>query len=241
MAEVEYNFQQEIAWIIINRPEKKNSINDKVMEGLESSLNKAKEDRAKVIIFQGNGNFFSAGADINMFFNMDEGRAAYFSKKGNEIMDSIENYQGITISAIEGGALGGGFELALSTDIRITTKDSKLGLPEITLGIFPGWGGIKRITRAIGHSYSKFMVMTGKIISGEDAYNMGLVHELSPNPKEASAKLGNELRSLNMESISMIKELIRQDIYSTDLEAKHFGKIVTSSSAKPFLERFKKK
>ncbi len=241
MAEVEYNYQEGLAWITINRPEKKNSINDKVIDGLENSFNKAKNEGAKVIIFQGNGNFFSAGADINMFFNMDEGTATAFSKKGNEIMDSIEAYQGITISAIDGGALGGGFELALSTDIRITTKESKLGLPEITLGIFPGWGGIKRITRAIGQSNSKVMILTGKVISGEDAFNIGLVHLLDPNPKEAAVKLGKDLKNLNMESVGMMKTLLRQDIYSSELESKYFGKIVTSSSAKPYLEKFKRK
>ena len=241
MSDVDYKFEDGVSIISINRPEKKNSINIEVMNGIQLSLENALKDRAKVLIFKGNGGFFSAGADINQFFDMDENKAFEFSLWGNNLMDRIERYPGVTLSAINGGALGGGLELALSTDIRISTKNAKIGLPEVTLGIFPGWGGIKRITRILGNGIGKYLLITGKYITGEEAYNLGLINFLDEDPENYAMTIAQNLKNYSSEAIETIKLLLLQDVYSEQLEAAYFGKIVTSPIAKEYLQKFKKK
>ncbi len=241
MPEIEYKFEDGISTIAINRPEKKNSINLEVMNGIQLSLENALKDRAKVIIFKGNGGFFSAGADINQFFTMDEKTAYEFSLKGNNLMNQIERYPGVTISAISGGALGGGLELALSTDIRISSKTAKIGLPEVTLGIFPGWGGIKRISRILGNGIGKYLLISGKYVTGEEAYNIGLVNFLDDNPESYAMAMAQNFKGYSSEAIEKIKLLLLQDVYSEDLEAAYFGKIVVSPTAREYLQKFRKR
>ncbi|MEM0127486.1 MAG: enoyl-CoA hydratase/isomerase family protein, partial [Thermoplasmatales archaeon] len=143
------------AIIALNRPEKKNALSPDILLEIERELDSLKGSSA--VIFSGSGSFFSAGGDLSVMYSANKEQGKEFSRIGNEIMDRIEKFEGVTIAAIEGGAYGGGLELALSCDIRIASQAAKMGLTEVNLGLFPGWGGLKRLQKAVGQGMAKYL------------------------------------------------------------------------------------
>lgn len=169
--------KEEIAIISVNRPHSLNALNREIIDALDEVLEQiAANSQIRVLIIGGTENF-AAGADITGMAECDvEGAKAYaFSPTYNK----LDHLEIPTIAAISGYALGGGLELALCCDLRVATKDAKLGLPEIGLGIMPGAGGTIRLPRLIGYSRAFEMIATGKSISGQEAYQIGLVNCLS--------------------------------------------------------------
>ncbi|TRM79170.1 crotonase, partial [Sulfolobus sp. B1] len=162
--------EDKLGWIILNRPDKLNSINLKLIEETEIALkNFAVNDNIKVVIITGNGRAFSAGADISQFKELDPVKAWEFALKGRQLMDYIERFPKPSIAMINGYALGGGLELALSCDLRIASSSAELGLPEINLGIFPGFGGTQRLTRLVGKGRALEIMMLGERIKADYA------------------------------------------------------------------------
>ncbi len=181
-----------IAWIILNRPERLNAINIDMLKELSKTLDDLEEDdRIRVVILTGSGRAFSAGADVTGFVGVTPIKAAIFSRKFQEILNKIEYYTKPVIVAINGYALGGGLEMAMSGDIRIASETAQLGQPEINLGIMPGAGGTQRLPRLIGKSKAKEIIFTGDMISANEALKLGLVdYVVSPE------KLLDEARRL---------------------------------------------
>ncbi len=172
--------ENEIGFIKINRPEQRNALNRETLQEIEKALEewKANQD-IRVIIFTGTGEkSFAAGADIRelnkrtMLDALQPNMTATYRK--------IEEYDKPTIAAINGFALGGGLELALACDIRVASQNAKMGLPEVGLGIIPGAGGTQRLTRTIGKGKAMELVLTGDIITAEQAVNIGLVSSVVP-------------------------------------------------------------
>ncbi|MEM0127867.1 MAG: enoyl-CoA hydratase/isomerase family protein, partial [Thermoplasmatales archaeon] len=163
LPQIQVEKKEGYAIVTINRPEKRNALSPDVLRSIETVLNELKE--TSVVVFSGSGGFFSAGGDLGVMYSADRSRGKEFSKIGNEIMDKIEEFEGVTIAAIEGGAYGGGLELALSCDVRVASQDSKLGLTEVNLGLFPGWGGMKRLRKAVGYSMAKYLALTGAVLT----------------------------------------------------------------------------
>jgi short chain enoyl-CoA hydratase (EC 4.2.1.17) len=181
-----------VEWIILNRPDKLNSINVKMVGEIGSALRQnINNDKIKVIIFTGSGKAFSAGADISQFKELDPVKAWEFATKGRELMDYIERYPKPTIAMINGYALGGGLELALSCDLRIASQNAELGLPEINLGIYPGFGGTQRLVRLIGKGRALEIIMLGDRIKADYAERIGLVNRVVE-----SSSLEKEVREL---------------------------------------------
>jgi enoyl-CoA hydratase/3-hydroxyacyl-CoA dehydrogenase len=173
-----------IAWIILNRPERLNAINLDMLRELSKTLDDLEEDdRIRVVILTGSGRAFSAGADVTGFVGVTPIKAAIFSRKFQEILNKIEYYTKPVIVAINGYALGGGLEIAMSGDIRIASETAQLGQPEINLGIIPGAGGTQRLPRLIGKSKAKEMIFTGDMISANEALKLGLVDYVVPPEK----------------------------------------------------------
>ncbi|MEM3755753.1 MAG: enoyl-CoA hydratase/isomerase family protein [Thermoplasmatales archaeon] len=224
--------------VTINRPEKKNALSLDVLRSIETALNELKGTKA--VIFTGSGSFFSAGGDLGVMYSLDRSQGTEFSKIGNDIMDKIEEFEGVTIAAIEGGAYGGGLELALSCDVRVASQDSKLGLTEVNLGLFPGWGGMKRLRKAVGYSMAKYLALTGSVITGNDAYKIGLVNVLCDHPLRCAEELASSLSSKSLESFKSIKHLISKDPYDSSEESKMFGEILWSDQARTALSKFLK-
>jgi enoyl-CoA hydratase/3-hydroxyacyl-CoA dehydrogenase len=171
--------EKPIAWVVLNRPERLNAINPKMIEEIGRALDDLEEDPdVRVIVFKGNGRAFCAGADVTAFAGINPLLAMKASRKFQELTLKIQFYTKPTIAAIHGYALGGGLELALSTDFRIASEDAMLGQPEINLGFIPGAGATQRLARIVGPAKAKELIMTGDFIPAVEAHKMGLISKV---------------------------------------------------------------
>ncbi len=170
----------EILFITLNRPEKLNALNQEMLSEIKVAIRKLYMDNTiSGAIFLGNGGkAFAAGADIEEMLKIGDINARKYSEFGQEVFNMIEKSSKPIIAAIDGFALGGGLELGMSCHIRFCTQESKLGLPEVNLGIIPAFGGTQRLTRAIGRCRALEMMFTGKPIDAQTAYNYGLVNRV---------------------------------------------------------------
>ena len=169
-----------ICTVKINRPDKLNAMNmDTARELVEIFENLGKDDDVKVIILTGEGDkAFSAGADIEYMSKISPDESEEYAKLGQLVTRTVENVKQPTIAAVNGFALGGGCELAMSCDIRIAANTAKMGQPEVTIGIPPGWGGTQRLMRIVGIAKAKELVYTGKMIKADEAREIGLVNQV---------------------------------------------------------------
>jgi 3-hydroxypropionyl-coenzyme A dehydratase len=172
--------QADIAIIKINRPEALNALNTDVIFELSRTIDIiGVDDDIKAVIITGVGErSFCAGADISYMVNITPIMAEKYASSAQEVLNKIEKLEKPVIAAVNGFALGGGCELAMVCDIRIASSNAKLGQPEVTIGIPPGWGGTQRLLRIIGPSKAKEMIFTGKMISAEEAEQIGLVNKV---------------------------------------------------------------
>lgn len=171
-----------VAIVTINRPDKLNALNQKTIEELHqafASLTGRDETRALVITGAGE-KAFVAGADISEIRDQDPLQAREFSQRGQQLMRRIETTDKPVIAAINGFALGGGLELALACHFRYASENARLGLPEIKLGIIPGFGGTQRLSRLVGRSRALEMMLTGEPIDAQSAERYGLVQGVMP-------------------------------------------------------------
>jgi 3-hydroxypropionyl-coenzyme A dehydratase len=170
--------QGEIAVLRINRPEALNAMNIDVILELSRTIDILGADESiKVVIITGSGEkSFCAGADISYMVNINPINAEKYASSAQSVLNKIERLEKPVIAAVNGYALGGGCELAMVCDIRIASSNAKLGQPEVTIGIPPGWGGTQRLMRLVGPARAKELVFTGKMISADEAFQMGLVN-----------------------------------------------------------------
>ncbi|MCJ7631506.1 enoyl-CoA hydratase/isomerase family protein [Candidatus Bathyarchaeota archaeon] len=167
-----------VAWIIINRPNKLNTLTLEVIREFSTALKEAEFDKkTRCIIITGMGDkAFCAGADVTMFKGMTTHSATDLSQRGQRLMEKIETVKKPTIAAVNGFCLGGGLELALACDFRIAVEDAQFGCPEVDLGIMPGWGATQRLPKIVGLSRAKELIMLGDRIQASEALEIGLVH-----------------------------------------------------------------
>jgi 3-hydroxypropionyl-coenzyme A dehydratase len=172
--------REEIAIIRINRQEALNAMNIDVIAELSRTIDiVGTDDGIKAIILTGAGErSFCAGADIGFMANIDPIQAEKYASSAQAVLNKIENLQKPVIAGVNGFALGGGCELAMVCDIRIASSNAKLGQPEVTIGIPPGWGGTQRLLRIVGPAKAKELVFTGKMITAEEAERIGLVNKI---------------------------------------------------------------
>jgi enoyl-CoA hydratase len=171
-----------VAVIIVNRPSSLNALNSLVLAELEATLHEVeRDDAAQVVIITGAGEkAFVAGADIKEMAAMTSYEGHQFALKGQRVMLLIEKMTKPVIAAVNGYALGGGLELALACDVIYAADNAKLGFPEVTLGIIPGFGGTQNLARLIGAGHAKEMVLTGRVLDAHKALAWGLVNEVVP-------------------------------------------------------------
>jgi len=174
------NIDGGIARVTINRPEALNALNGLVIEELTSVFGgELTRQGAKGVIITGAGEkAFVAGADIAQMKEMNAVQADQFCRMGQACMDLIQNFLGPVIAAVNGFALGGGLELALACDFIYASKTAKLGLPEVNLGLFPGFGGTQRLPRVVGVNRAKELIFTADVITADEAHRIGLVTKL---------------------------------------------------------------
>jgi enoyl-CoA hydratase len=205
----------------MNRPAAMNALNDKVLRELKEAVAQVRDDPSvRVVIITGEGPAFVAGADIRamMTKNLIEIRA--FTRFGQGVMNDIERLEKPVIAAINGFALGGGFELALACDIRLASTEARMGFPEVGLGIFPGFGGTQRLPRLIGKGRACELILTGDQIGAEEAARIGLVNRVvSPQQLMAEAQqLAKRIARQGPIAVARAKTAINQAL-QTDLDA----------------------
>ncbi len=172
--------KEHVGWLTINRPESLNVLNSEIIESLEYSLNNLEQDATvKVVVITGAGNkAFVAGGDIKEMADMTPMAGREFARKGQRMIEFIEKMRKPVIAAVNGYALGGGLELALACDFIYASENAKLGLPEVTLGVIPGFGGTQNLPRLIGPNRAREMIFSGKILSAQQAKEWGIVNEV---------------------------------------------------------------
>lgn len=168
--------------ITINRESKLNALNTKTLEEFKEVFQAVYDDDSiRAVIITGKGEkAFVAGADISEIKDLNELNARKFSEEGQDIFQSIESCPKPVIAAVNGFALGGGCELALSCHLRIASDNAKFGLPEVSLGIIPGYGGTQRLPRLVGKGIANELILTGDMISAQRGYEIGLVNHVVP-------------------------------------------------------------
>ena len=168
--------------VTINRPDKLNALNSQTMDELKSIFTQLKnDDSISVVILTGSGGkAFVAGADISELNKLDMISGKEFAERGQEIFNLIENLDKPVIAAVNGFALGGGSELALSCHIRLASENAKFAQPEVNLGIIPGYGGTQRLTRLVNSGRAMEYILTGDMIDANEAFRIGLVNHVYP-------------------------------------------------------------
>ena len=187
----------DVAIIKIDRPEVLNALNKEVMTELSQAIDIVSiDDGIKVIVITGTGErSFCAGADIKYVVNVDPIEAERYATFIHTLLNKIENLQKPVIAAINGYALGGGCELALACDIRIASSNAKIGQTEVTIGIPPGWGGTQRLLRIVGPAKAKELIYTGKMITAEEAVQIGLVNKVVSLTAEEEGRVASSATS----------------------------------------------
>lgn len=221
-----------IALITINRPTKLNALNNETIKELHHAFKELDEDPAvKAIIITGSGEkAFVAGADIAEFsqFSVEEGMA--LAARGHEILfDFVENLSTPVIAAINGFALGGGLELAMACHIRVARDNARMGLPEVSLGVIPGYGGTQRLPRLVGKGRALEMIMTGGMIGTEQALMWGLINhmmaeeELIPFCKKLAEKISTNSPVAIAKAIEVVNAGYKTGVNGFHAEIEGFG------------------
>lgn len=181
MSFINYEIDENVGIITINRPEALNALNSGVLKELDEVLNSVDLDKVRVLILTGSGEkSFVAGADIAEMSSLSKNQGEEFGKIGNDIFRKLETFYIPVIAAINGFALGGGCEIAMSCDIRICSENAIFGQPEVGLGITPGFGGTQRLARIVGLGKAKEMIYTGANVKAPEALAIGLVNAVYP-------------------------------------------------------------
>ena len=218
--------------ITINRPKKLNALNKDTITELSLAFKLLEDDtEVKVIILTGSGEkAFVAGADIAEFANFSVDEGGNLARKGQEILfDYVENLSTPVIAAINGFALGGGLELAMACHFRIASDNAKMGLPEVSLGVIPGYGGTQRLPQLVGKGKAMELIMTAAMISAEDAKNYGLVNhvttlnELLPLAEKLAGKIMRNSSVAIASAIKAVNANFKDGVNGFDVEINQFG------------------
>jgi 3-hydroxypropionyl-coenzyme A dehydratase len=232
--------QGDIAILRINRPEALNAMNLDVISELSKMIDIiAADESIKAVVITGAGErSFCAGADISYMVNINPMQAEKYATSAQDVINKIDRLEKPVIAAVNGFALGGGCELAMACDIRIASSNAKIGQPEVTIGIPPGWGGTQRLMRLVGPAKAKELIFTGKMIAADEAYQIGLVNKVinlgsddkippeapkgdAAKEKERTSEIAKTLnRKLMDESLALAKEIAKNSFTAVKVSKK---------------------
>jgi enoyl-CoA hydratase/carnithine racemase len=187
MADVLVHMQRDgpVAIIRLNREQKLNALNRGMLDAVTARLDEvARDDAQRVAILTGTGRAFCAGADIGEYRQHGLGAFVEYQRLGRHLLERVEKHPKPVIAAVNGFALGGGFELALACDLIVAGAQAVFGLPEPALGLVPGGGGTQRLTRAVGRYRAKEILLSGRRLSAQEAQNWGLVSAVAPHGED---------------------------------------------------------
>jgi enoyl-CoA hydratase len=243
---LKWSYQDRIATITIQRPPA-NALSQGLLRELSAVLDEIEPNsEIKVIVIHGEGRFFSAGADIKEFTTVSSSEGfANLGKYGQDLFDRMEKFPKPIIAAIHGAALGGGLELAMACHIRLVGEKSKLGLPELQLGLIPGFAGTQRLPKYVGVSRAAEMLFTSEPITGMEAVQFGLANHAYPEEEvlEQALKLAGKIAKKSTGSLKATIELLNyaknEEFYKGSAkEAELFGEIFVSNDAKEGIQAF---
>ena len=230
-----YEVEGKIAVLTLSRPEVLNAINEALLMELGLALQLVEADvEVRVLVVTGEGRAFGAGADIVELTKINDafsGREA--SLAGQEIMNSLASTTFPTIAAIDGFALGGALELALACDLRIASPETRLGFPEVGLGLIPCYGGTQRLSRLVGLSPALDMILTGRQITAKEALQIGLVNRISEETLQTALEIANIAARNAPIALGLAKEAVVRGLDVTldeglEIEADLFGLATTT-------------
>jgi enoyl-CoA hydratase len=252
LANVVVERENAIGIISMNRPSALNALNSETLSDLKTAVKAMGEDpEVSVIIITGTGEkAFVAGADIKEMQDMTPLEARTFMHFGQRVFSDIDNSPKPVIAAVNGYALGGGCELALSCDIILASESAKFGLPEVTLGIHPGFGGTQRLPRLVGAAKAKEMIFTGEMIDATEAKAIGLVNKVVPPDKlmDEAKDLANKILKNGQIAIRLVKSAINAGLnvpldkglaYEAETQGLAFATEDKSEGLAAFLEKRK--
>lgn len=203
-----------VVTLTFNRPEKMNALSTALLDEFEEHFSDIERDRSvRAVILTGAGErAFVAGADIGEYAEGDSEAFIAFQLRGRRVNDRIEALPKVTIAAVHGYALGGGFEIALCCDIILATPEARFGLPEGQLGLSPGGGGTQRLVRAVGRHVASDVLLTGRRLTGTQALTLGLVADVVPHSELAEAALSKAdyAKRIAPNSVREMKRLLRE-------------------------------
>ena len=241
-----------IATVTINRPKKLNALNKATLEELHEAFKGLEDNQSiNVIILTGSGEkAFVAGADISEFAHFSVEQGSNLARKGQEmVFDFIENLGTPVIAAINGFALGGGLELAMACHFRIASNTAKMGLPEVSLGVIPGYGGTQRLPQLVGKGKAMELILTAGMIPAEEAQKWGLVNhvvsqeELVPLAEKIASKIIRNSSAAISAAIRAVNANFEEGINGFDVEIDEFGECFGTDDFKEgttaFLEKRK--
>lgn len=242
--------EDDIAILYINRPKALNALNKETLLEIKMAISQIAEDQeVKVVIITGSGDkAFVAGADITYMQNMNAVEGREFGKLGQEVFNLIESIEKPVIAAVNGFALGGGCELAMSCDFRIASDKAKFGQPEVTLGITPGFGGTQRLPRLVGMGMAKQLLFSGEMIDAQEALRIGLVNRVVPGEQllAAAKQIARSISKNAQLAVRFCKVAVNQGM-QTDIdramtiEADLFGLCFSTEDQKEGMKAFVEK
>lgn len=246
MEYLKWSSEGSIAVITLQRPPA-NALSNGLLRELSAVLDEIEPNRElKAVVIHGEGRFFSAGADIKEFTTVSSsGDFSKLGKFGQDLFNRMELFPKPIIAAIHGAALGGGLELAMACHIRIVSETAKLGLPELQLGLIPGFAGTQRLPKYVGVARAAEMMFTSEPISGMEAVQFGLANHAYPETEvfDQALKLANKIAKKSPVAIKAAIELLNyaktKEFYEgTKREAELFGEVFGSNDAKEGIQAF---
>lgn len=205
--------------LVLDRQEALNALSPDMIDELRAALDVAGNDpQVRAVVLTGAGRAFCAGADITEMVKMDVAGALAFAAQGHGLCRDIEALPVPVIAAINGFALGGGCEVSLACDFRIAAEGAKLAQPEVALGIPPGWGGSQRLPRITGEGFAKHMILTGAMVTADQALAAGLVTAVHPADQllDAAVALGEEIAQKSPSAVALSKQLVNAALGDRD-------------------------
>lgn len=234
-----------ILTLTVSSPATLNALNSEILSELEDFVDSVSASSARVLVITGEGKAFVAGADISEMAGLDEKGGLAFGKHGARVFRKIELLDIPVIAAVNGFALGGGCELAMSCDIRIASAKASFGQPEVNLGIIPGFSGTYRLSKIAGQAYAKELIFTGRRIKAEEAFRIGLVSRVTEPEAlmETAYSIAEEILTSAPLAVSYAKKCLNEN-YDLDsegaieLENKWFAKCFATGDQKEGMSAF---
>lgn len=240
-------FEGGLAVIILRRPKQLNALNLSLLEQLDRALDQIEADpQYRVLLITGSGEkAFAAGADISELRGLSTQQGKRLSRRGQRLFERLEKSRLFVIAGVNGFALGGGLELAMACDMRIMAHTAKVGLPEVSLGIIPGYGGTQRLTRLVGPAHSLELIASGRKIDAQHAWRIGLVNHVVPAEQllETCRGLASEILGNAPLSVSAAKRAVRAALEADasegyHVEAREFATLCTTQDVEEGMKAF---